>query len=97
MTPAEYVRKSKILTKRPDTPEEYLQEAAYALFACRYTNELIWKKKIPAWMSRLDRTVVFELTSDLVMRVRDPKTGWVLAESEPGWIAGGVRSGRKND
>lgn len=44
----------------------------------------IWSRRLSEGKSGLGREVVIELTRDLVMRVRDPQTGQVLAQSTPG-------------
>jgi hypothetical protein len=74
----------KALAPRP-TPDEYLKVAASTLVSGP-SHDPIWRKRIHARASRFSRAVVFELTKNLVLRVRDLKSGQVLAESEPGQL-----------
>ena len=72
------------------TPAEYLAEAA-RFFVSRTKPDSIYadplfRRKLSKWHSRFDRDVKVELMPDLVLRVRDPKTGEVLAQSVPGQI-----------
>lgn len=72
------------------TPADFLAEAL-RLFVCRTKPDSIYadplfRRRLPHWHARLGRDVNVELMPDLVLRVRDPKTGEVLAQSKPGQI-----------
>jgi hypothetical protein len=72
------------------TPADFLAEAL-RLFASRTKPDSIYadplfRRRLPHWHARLGRDVNVELMPDLVLRVRDPKTGEVLAQSKPGQI-----------
>ena len=84
MTPAQYIGESRKLTARANTPTAYLQEAVKAFGSVTRRQEPLWRKRLPAWVTRFDRAIVVELMPTLVMRVRDLKSGQTLAESGPG-------------
>lgn len=84
MTPAELIRAAEKATKRENTPAAYLQEAVKAFDATTNPSFPIWRKRLATHLTRFDRVIVVELLPSLVLRVRDPKSGQVLAETEPG-------------
>lgn len=71
----------------PHSPATYLAEGLRLYKGANPAFLPIWRKRLPKWMARLDRPLIVELSRDLVLRVRDPKTGQVLAESKPGQLA----------
>jgi len=79
---AAYMREQKEATRRINSPAAYLEEANKVLGSvCQ--REPLWRKRLPAWVTRFDRAIVVELLPTLVLRVRDPKSGQILAESLP--------------
>lgn len=69
-----------------DAPADYLREAAKLFRASHRPIDPVWKKRMRGWWVYLKRTTTIELTADFRLRVRDPKSGQILAESEPGQI-----------
>jgi hypothetical protein len=69
---------------REMTRAECLIEANRVYKSKVRTGEPLWRKRLPAWLTRFERAIVVELLPTLVLRVRDPKNGQILAESEPG-------------
>lgn len=71
-------------------PADFLAEAL-RLFVCRtkpdsHYADPLFRRRLPHWHAQLGRDVNVELMPDLVLRVRDPRTGEVLAQSMPGQI-----------
>lgn len=75
------------MSTRPHSPATYLAEGVRLYTAANPVFLPIWRKRLPKWMAHLDRPLIVELSRDLVLRVRDPKTGQILAESKPGQLA----------
>lgn len=72
------------------TPADFLAEAA-RLFVSRTKPDSVYaaplfRRRLPRWHTQLGRDVNVELMPNFVLRVRDPKTGEVLAQSKPGLI-----------
>lgn len=70
------------------TPADYLAEAL-RLYVCKTRPDSIYAAplfsyRLPKWHADLGRTVHVDLKPDLVLRVYDPRTWEVLAQSRPG-------------
>lgn len=65
-------------------PAAYLEEAVKVFSTVANKNEPLLQRRLPAWMTRFNRAIVVQLLPTLALRVRDPKSGQILAESEPG-------------
>lgn len=72
------------------TPADFLAEAL-CLYVCRtkpdsHYADPLFRRRLPHWHAQLGRDVIVTLMPDLVLRVRDPQTGLILAQSQPGRI-----------
>lgn len=74
------------MTGCESTPQSYLDEGARLYRAKVRPLDALRRWRMPKWLSVHRRVLTVELTTDLRLRVRDPKTGVILAESEPGRI-----------
>ena len=78
------------MTKQP-TPAEFLAEALRLYVSSTKPDSMyadpLFKRRLRKFHARLGRDVNVELMPDLVLRVRDPQSGKVLAQSLPGKIA----------
>ncbi|OGB27097.1 MAG: hypothetical protein A3I66_19075 [Burkholderiales bacterium RIFCSPLOWO2_02_FULL_57_36] len=83
---AAFMRQQKEATRRINAPAAYLEEANKIFSSVTRGPKPLWRKRLPAWMTRFDRTIVVELLPSLVLRVRDPKSGQILAESVAGQL-----------
>ena len=75
------------MSKQPHSPASYLAEGLYLYMAVNTPSYPIWRRRVFEYQANFGRTVIVELSRDLVLRVRDPKTGQVLTESQPGKLA----------
>ena len=76
--------------KPPPTPADFLAEA-WRLYVTRAKADSLYAtplflRRLRHRHTHLGRDVYVELMPDLVLRVRDPQTGDVLAQSKPGQI-----------
>ena len=72
------------------TPDQYLAEALRFFNARTQVNSLntlpIFKRRLHGYQWGHHRDLTVELMPNLVLRVRDPRSGQVLAQSKPGQL-----------
>lgn len=76
--------------QKSPSPSEYLTEAAKLFRQSTKPDSIyasaLFRKHLRGYHWHHDRDVKIELMPSLVLRVRDPKSGQILAQSKPGQI-----------
>lgn len=79
------------MSQQDNTPAAYLAAGIKLYTAVNTPHQSIWRKRLHAWQANFAHSITVELSCDLVLRVRDPKTGQVLAESAAGQLLADLR------